>query len=1062
MRVIFVIYVLISSLFAQHPQSDLFRVRQSRDYIPDINEGHGVVFRDLNGDAMPDIYLVCLTHDNHLLINSGAYRPFKDMTGMANLEANPRPQGVYNFDAGRTIYDYKYGVCSADFDNDGDGDIIVAGWGISTSLFSNEGQLRFKNLTNRLDLFPPVSARGCITADVNNDGLTDLFIIESQRANRLLLNQRDMFFTDQTEKRGLGTRSSSRGAAFCDLDRDGDQDLYVANWQEADLLFQNDGRGNFRLVAFLGDVAVRAIKSSSVSFADLDNDGDFDFVVTTHEAPDYIYINRSAENDSLWLFEQIMLSQNNLRPNSNGSSIGDYDNNGWLDLFITGSSQNEIYFNQGNLVFERQIDTKSKQNSTGAAHADFDLDGDLDLFVTSRDSTALFYQNITNTPSNIKIKLFGVTSNSDAIGAVVDFYKMGYGSSVAHRLGTRHISGGGGYASMSDLTVHFGMDTLQAVDAIIRFPNGTVVTANNLHAGETYTIYEYALLNRTFIQAGQHMLALMRQAEFWIQVALALLFFIMTFIFIRLGLRRYRWSPATASAYLVGFFFLALIAIVALKKLGLIYNLLTINILTVLFVTTVILYSERLLRLRKIREKYRTVLLDLTNQIVNIHDNTELITRVTGNIRTNTEFDLVKVLEIDSDQEQINYDDSAVTPDVVKGKNTKKIINLIRREKYLEKKVFPEIHDFFNHLIADYLIAIERNGKLYGILILGESKTKDKLSLEDIDLFKSIANQMAIAMENNEYILRSTEMIKKLTAAEVREQYLKELEDTNAALDNKNRDLQKLFDELRDTQTQLIHSEKMASLGQLVAGISHELNNPIGFIYANVRQLQQYTKRIGAFLEESSISDTKRKKLTGIMPDIENLINDTISGSQMIKDLVDNLRRFSHLDRSKWGMSDIHQGIESSIKILLAQFKGRIDIHRKFNSAGLIECNAGQLNQVFLNILTNAAQAIEGTGNIWIETFDENEQMIVIFRDDGSGMSTDIQKKIFDPFFTTKDVGEGTGLGLSISYSIIQNHGGRIEVESQSNDGSTFTIILPHRHRPKKPKKPKSRKQVLK
>jgi hypothetical protein len=257
---------------------------------------------------MPDIYLVCLTSDNHLLINSGAYRPFKDMTGIANLEANPRPQGVYNFDAGRTLFDYKYGACSADFDNDGDGDIVVAGWGISTSLFSNEGQLRFSNRTNQLDLFPPVSAHGCISADVNNDGFTDLFIIESQQSNRLLLNQEDMSFSDQTVARGLGIRSYSRGAAFCDLDRDGDQDLYVANWQEADLLYQNDGKGNFRVVPFLGDVAIRPIKSSSVSFADLDNDGDFDFVVTTHEAPDYIYVNRTAQNDSLWLQKKFQMA----------------------------------------------------------------------------------------------------------------------------------------------------------------------------------------------------------------------------------------------------------------------------------------------------------------------------------------------------------------------------------------------------------------------------------------------------------------------------------------------------------------------------------------------------------------------------------------------------------------------------------------------------------------------------------------------------------------------------------------------------------------------------------
>jgi signal transduction histidine kinase len=180
------------------------------------------------------------------------------------------------------------------------------------------------------------------------------------------------------------------------------------------------------------------------------------------------------------------------------------------------------------------------------------------------------------------------------------------------------------------------------------------------------------------------------------------------------------------------------------------------------------------------------------------------------------------------------------------------------------------------------------------------------------------------------------------------------------------------------------------------------------------------------------------------MPDIKGLIGDTIAGSRMIKELVENLRNFSHLDRAKSELTDIHKGIESSIKILMPQFKHQLKIHKAFKAKGIIDCNPGQMNQVFLNILANAAQAIGREGNIWIETFDANDTLVIRIRDDGIGMTDEILAKIFDPFFTTKKVGEGTGLGLSISYSIIQNQGGRIEAESTPGKGTTFTLTLPY------------------
>jgi len=545
----------------------------------------------------------------------------------------------------------------------------------------------------------------------------------------------------------------------------------------------------------------------------------------------------------------------------------------------------------------------------------------------------------------------------------------------------------------------------------------------------------------------------MQLSVFWYQVFLTLLFFILTTVFIRLGLRRYRWSPGTASAYLAGFFLLAIIAISALNQLGLLTIFIVINILTIVFVAILVVNSERYYRLRRIREKYRSVLLDLSNQIVDIHDNAKMFTTVIENIHQNSDFDLINLYTLNEKENGLilyNPDgksESEISYDEVP--HWQLFVEKLRSEKFVMHTEYKELETVFDYFKSHNIAAIDRNNRIYGLLTLGSSQPVSPLSKEDIDLYKFIGNQMAIAMENNEYLRKSTEMIKKLTAAEVREQYLKQLEKTNSELDSKNRDLQRLYDELKNTQTQLIHSEKMASLGQLVAGISHELNNPIGFIYSNVRQLKNYTESIEAFINQAQDQPkVSREKVEKILPDLNSLIQDTISGSQMIKEIVDNLRSFSHLDEAKWKTVNIHEGIESSLKIMMSQFKRQLKIHKSFNASGIITCNPGQLNQVFLNILANAAQAITDSGNIWIETYDQNNQLVIEIRDDGKGMSPQVLDKIFDPFYTTKDVGEGTGLGLSISYSIIQNHDGVITAESKLGEGSNFRIQIPYLQEP--------------
>jgi two-component system NtrC family sensor kinase len=277
------------------------------------------------------------------------------------------------------------------------------------------------------------------------------------------------------------------------------------------------------------------------------------------------------------------------------------------------------------------------------------------------------------------------------------------------------------------------------------------------------------------------------------------------------------------------------------------------------------------------------------------------------------------------------------------------------------------------------------------------------------------------------------------------------------ALEVKLDELKSANEEIISTQTTLVQSAKMISLGQLVAGVAHELNNPVGFIYSNLFHLNDYLIKIeeliAKYQQTKSVVPAETKKeiellekkleIEFILKDMESLIKSCVDGAKRTKDIVLGLRNFSRMDAATFKADDIHEGIRSTIKILNPILKDKITVHEEFGDLPLVECSLTNLNQVFMNILSNAAQAIKGLGDIWITTKCEGDKVFITIRDNGEGISKENQEKIFDPFFTTKKVGEGTGLGLSIVYGIIQKHLGSISFESEVGKGTTFYIELP-------------------
>ena len=317
-------------------------------------------------------------------------------------------------------------------------------------------------------------------------------------------------------------------------------------------------------------------------------------------------------------------------------------------------------------------------------------------------------------------------------------------------------------------------------------------------------------------------------------------------------------------------------------------------------------------------------------------------------------------------------------------------------------------------------------GQTIGVFSMNRFEQDAPFDREDLQRGSIMANMLALVVEN-------------LRMHRDQQQRIADLSGLNQQLVAVNR-------QLADTQVQLLQTEKMASIGQLAAGMAHEINNPIGFVSSNLRTLSGYVDQLLARVQSAQGGAALDEDLQYLVEDVPVLVKETRDGLERVRKIVQDLRDFSRVDASEaWEWADLKSAWASTVNVGLNDYKGKLAIENHLGDLPPVQCLLSEMNQVFLSLLLNAAQASKVGGSIWIRGGVDGDQVCFEVEDQGCGIPAENLTRIFEPFFTTRPIGQGTGLGLSLAYSILQKHHGSIDVSSEVGVGSRFKLRLPLR-----------------
>lgn len=338
---------------------------------------------------------------------------------------------------------------------------------------------------------------------------------------------------------------------------------------------------------------------------------------------------------------------------------------------------------------------------------------------------------------------------------------------------------------------------------------------------------------------------------------------------------------------------------------------------------------------------------------------------------------------------------------------------------------------------------LEADGEVIGVVSLNRGDGQTAFSEADLQHGQMLVNLVSLALENAQLHRHQQQQINALAAM--------------------NAEMKRMNERLEQAHNQLLQQEKLASIGQLSAGVAHEINNPVGYVYSNLGTLRRYVddmfEVLDAYAAVEACWDERsptvqrlraikaEKDLDFLREDLASLVDESREGVTRVKQIVQDLKDFSHVGAADWETADLHKGLDSTLNIVWNELKYKAEVVKEYGDLPPVECVLSQINQVFMNLLVNAAQAIDDFGTITVRTgTDGGDYAWVEISDTGKGIPPEVLSRIFDPFFTTKPVGRGTGLGLSLSYGIVQQHNGTIDARSEPGVGTTFRVVLPVKH----------------
>lgn len=368
------------------------------------------------------------------------------------------------------------------------------------------------------------------------------------------------------------------------------------------------------------------------------------------------------------------------------------------------------------------------------------------------------------------------------------------------------------------------------------------------------------------------------------------------------------------------------------------------------------------------------------------------------------------------------------------------VINKVNEEgKSILLQKVPDIQDqdisksmVLYKLKSIICVPVRSRDRMIGAIYLDTNEQEHFFKEADQQFLEAFANLAGIAIENAKHYKEIEDLNSNLE---------RKVEQRTEELQQKNQELTRAYEDLENAQLQLVRSEIMGSLGNLVAGIAHEVNSPLGSLNSNIDMFNRGFDKISTATEPGT--ETENPAIHKIAQSLSQLAGSSKVACERISHIIKALRDFARLDEEEFKSVNIHEGLDSTLILLENRFRDRIEIIKEYGDLPEIQCQAAQINQVFMSILVNSGEAIQEHGTIHISTKFEDNNIHVTIRDDGIGIAKENLDKIFDPGFTTKGVKVGIGLGLSISYKIIEDHGGKIMVESDTGKGCAFDIFLP-------------------